>query len=491
LNFSFVFGFSACKLRTIVFVIYVINLLFCRLEFDFKKPITVFMKKIYALALSKQKNLTYLQELKARIYVVLNFIIFIMALMYVTSTVLLKDELYLVNIVPPIVVALIPIAGFIALRKISFQRASNMLVTLLVIMQALSVTVFRNPDNTFNTYVDGYYILFAFYILVALLADRLFFIINSGIVILAAFLAHYLSPSFSDELQEFANRAAVVFMFALIGGGVVLFSIVRIFQMALEKSKQDAKIADEQNKKSNEIIQSVTAISKQIQSISGEMKTTANELSNSSSMQASNIEEMSSALEEMTNSIEENSHRAEATSKSAGGSQKYIADTEKALQEIVSSVKEINRHVNLIDEISFQTNILSLNASIEAARSGEAGKGFSVVAEEVGVLAEKSKNAASVISNISEANNVKADMAQNAVSLMVKAITEGLDNSRNISEAVIEQKSGIGSLNHAINEVNQAAQGNAGLADRLNTGANILTKSIDRLKGMLDESDTN
>lgn len=448
------------------------------------------MKKIYALALSKQKNLTYLQELKARIYVILNILIFFMAIMYAASAVLLTGELYSVNALPALFVALIPIAGFIALRKISFQAASNLLVTLLIIMQALSVTVLRNPDNTFNTYVDGYYILFAFYILVALFADRLFFIINSGIVILAAFLAHYLSSSFSSDFQEFADRAAVVFMFAVIGGGAVLFSIVRIFQMALEKSKEDAEFADAQNKRSKEIIQSVTAISKQIQSISKEMKTTANDLSDSSNVQASNIEEMSSALEEMTNSIEENSHRAEATSKSAGGSQKYIADTENALQEIVSSVKEINRHVNLIDEISFQTNILSLNAAIEAARSGEAGKGFSVVAQEVGVLAEKSKDAASVISNISAANNTKADMAQNAVSSMIKAITEGLDNSKNISMAVIEQKSGIGSLNHAINEVNQAAQGNAGLADRLNTGANILTKSVDRLKDLLDESDT-
>lgn len=447
------------------------------------------MKKIYDYFIDSKEDLTHLQVLKARFFVVLNFGVFALALVYILTTVLFKEELYFVNIVPPLAVALIPLVGLWVLKHRQLQKAFNLLVTVLVILQALSITVLRNPDNTFNTYVDGYYVLFAFFTLVPLFADRLFFIINSAMVIIAAFLAHYLSPDFADDqLQAFADRAVVIFMVALSGAGMVLFFIGKIFAEALAQSKQEMEKAESDNNKRDNVLKTVESLTKQLEVASEELKNTSSELTNSSSLQASNVEEMSAALEEMTNSIEENSSLAKSGIDDAGESEDYMKKSEKALIDIIESVKRINKHVNLIDELSFQTNILSLNASIEAARAGSAGKGFSVVASEVGALAEKSKAAASVISEIVQDNNTKADTAQHALHSMFSVISNGMKNSEKISSAVLEQKTGIGSINHAINEVNEAAQNNAGYAERLNNGSLILKKSVDKLKQIVQES---
>lgn len=363
------------------------------------------MKKILNYFLGSHSELTYLQKLKARFYIILNFVIFVMALAYLSSTLLLKEELYLVNIIPPFIVSLIPIFGLFSLKKIKFQTAANFLVTALIILQALSITVLRNQENTFNTYVDGYYVMFGFFTVVALFADKKFFLINTGIVLSAAFLAHYLSPEYKNpELQSFADRGAIVYFFTLLGGGIVLYSIARMSEAALKKMREDQIYSDRQNKKLNLIFEAIKDISGQINTITSRLQEFSGKLSNSSANQASNIEEISAALEEMTNSIEENAARAESTQKSAGDSQKYIKDSESALEIIVQSLKNINRQVDLINDISFQTNILSLNAAIEAARAGEAGKGFSVVAAEVRQLAEKSKDAALQIADIAVDN---------------------------------------------------------------------------------------
>jgi len=138
----------------------------------------------------------------------------------------------------------------------------------------------------------------------------------------------------------------------------------------------------------------------------------ANELSDASNMQAASLEETSASLEEVTKNILDNTNNAkimaqyaqELTLASKDG--KVLAtQTLESMDEINDQVSAINEAINVIDQIAFQTNILSLNAAVEAATAGEAGKGFAVVAQEVRNLASRSADAA---------NEIKA-LVQNAI----------------------------------------------------------------------------
>ncbi|OUR72305.1 methyl-accepting chemotaxis protein, partial [Arcobacter sp. 31_11_sub10_T18] len=145
------------------------------------------------------------------------------------------------------------------------------------------------------------------------------------------------------------------------------------------------------------------------------LSTAANALSTSSNKQAASLEETAAALEEITANIQGNTQAssqmaelAQNVTSSANSGQELANSTANAMDEINVQVTSINDAIEVIDQIAFQTNILSLNAAVEAATAGEAGKGFAVVAQEVRNLASRSAEAAREIKDIVEAASSKA-----------------------------------------------------------------------------------
>ncbi len=122
---------------------------------------------------------------------------------------------------------------------------------------------------------------------------------------------------------------------------------------------------------------------------------------------AASLEETAAALEEITSNISANTQNvikmtefANQVTISANEGKDLAQQTTTAMNEIDDEVNAINEAITVIDQIAFQTNILSLNAAVEAATAGEAGKGFAVVAQEVRNLASRSAEAAKEIKNL-------------------------------------------------------------------------------------------
>ncbi len=193
---------------------------------------------------------------------------------------------------------------------------------------------------------------------------------------------------------------------------------------------------------------------------------------------AASLEETAAALEEITGSINHNTnniikmsqHASEVTSSVKTG-QDLANETTTAMDEINEQVSEINEAISIIDQIAFQTNILSLNAAVEAATAGEAGKGFAVVAAEVRNLASRSAEAARDIKTLVESATSKANDGKHIADKMIdgytslnESISQTIDLIEDVTNASKEQSAGIEQINDAVTLLDQQTQKNASVA---------------------------
>lgn len=148
---------------------------------------------------------------------------------------------------------------------------------------------------------------------------------------------------------------------------------------------------------------------------SSELLEYVNTLHTSTLTQASSVEQTVAAIDEISKSIADTTQKANNMLQISNQTKSFanegiglVTDSQQSMIEISESTNAINEAITIIDQISFQTNILSLNAAVEAATAGEAGKGFAVVAQEVRNLASRSAQAAKEIKNLVENANNKA-----------------------------------------------------------------------------------
>ncbi|MCT7531402.1 methyl-accepting chemotaxis protein [Aliarcobacter cryaerophilus] len=205
-----------------------------------------------------------------------------------------------------------------------------------------------------------------------------------------------------------------------------------------------------------------------------------NKLNISSNEAAASLEETAAALEEITSNIRNNTESIAKMSQLSNGVTKAVNEGQAMANQTTTAMDEINTQVNLvneaigvIDNIAFQTNILSLNAAVEAATAGEAGKGFAVVAQEVRNLATRSAEAAKEIKAIVERATVKANEGKEIATNMIegyKNLNNNISSTMNlisdIENASKEQLLGIEQINDAVNQLDQQTQQNAMVASQ-------------------------
>ncbi len=205
-------------------------------------------------------------------------------------------------------------------------------------------------------------------------------------------------------------------------------------------------------------------------------------ISTAANSQAASLEETAASLEEITSNITNNT---QTTTKMASYGEK-VKESIKIGQDLanktVSSMEDINKQalaineaIDVIDQIAFQTNILSLNAAVEAATAGEAGKGFAVVAGEVRNLASRSAEAANEIKRIVQLATSKTKEGSEIANSMIEGYTSlnenisiTLDLIQNVTTASKEQSIGMVQINDAVNNLDQITQKNAQSASEAN-----------------------
>ncbi|RXJ60769.1 chemotaxis protein [Candidatus Marinarcus aquaticus] len=198
-------------------------------------------------------------------------------------------------------------------------------------------------------------------------------------------------------------------------------------------------------------------------------------IANAANDQAARLEETAASLEEITSNIQSNTQTTiqmaqygEQVKHSVSMGEELANNTARAMEDINEQTTAINEAITVIDQIAFQTNILSLNAAVEAATAGEAGKGFAVVAQEVRNLASRSAEAAKEIKELVENAQLKTTEGKKIATSMIEGykdlnenITNTIDLIDNVTHASKEQSAGMVQINDAVNTLDKITQENA------------------------------
>lgn len=236
----------------------------------------------------------------------------------------------------------------------------------------------------------------------------------------------------------------------------------------------------------SEVVETINSCAVDMSSASGEISHASQALSESACEQAASVDQTSASIEQLNASVQQNLENAKVTEKIAVSVAKLAVTGGEAVSQTITVMSEIAQKIGIIEDIAYQTNILALNASIEAARVGQYGAGFAVVANEVRKLAERSQSAAADIMQLSRNSLDVSQHAGDLLSEIVPNIQKTADLVQEITAASNEQASGLEQIHLAIHQLDTTTQHNAAASEQLAATAEELNDYSHTLLNQVD-----
>lgn len=329
--------------------------------------------------------------------------------------------------------------------------------------------------------------------------------------------------SATDEQRRAMVMAAALVGLALLTGGGIAWQIVRGIKRSIGRavgvaeriaegdltSEVPAASGDEVGRlmvaigsmqdRLRGLVGSIRGSARDIELASSEVASGNLDLSHRTEVAAGSLQETASSMDQLTGTVRLSADAAQQANELAASASSVATRGEAVVSKVVETMKEIHTSsrqisdiISVIDSIAFQTNILSLNAAVEAARAGDRGRGFSIVAGEVRALAERSASAAQEIKALIQSSVARvelgsklvmdAGMTMNEILLSVQRVTAIIGEIRAASN---EQSEGLSVINISVGRLDQMTQQNAALVEESAAAAESLKNHATRLMQMV------
>ena len=231
----------------------------------------------------------------------------------------------------------------------------------------------------------------------------------------------------------------------------------------------------------SDIIQSSETITES----SSELLNSSVQLAEGANNQAASSEEISTSMELVLNRIIQNSRNAQETEKIALKASHGIHEGNEATQALILSMNNIVQKISIVGDIAKQTNLLAINAAIEASRYGIQGKGFAVVAAEIKKLAERSQLAAKEINELSKHGLIQATETGKKLLDIIPDIEQTSILVKQIALSSLDQKNSSEEINQGIQQLNRVTQQNAESAFGLSINSKNISQQAENLKKLI------
>ena len=258
----------------------------------------------------------------------------------------------------------------------------------------------------------------------------------------------------------------------------------------------------------NEVIGNLRTQAKELNEASNSIGTSSGTLIDNTNSQGSSVEETSASIHEIASLIRNNSTEASKASERIKEIKEEVTDlhsmfnkieeSNNELKKLVDVIQNIGDKTEIIDDIVFQTKLLSFNASVEAERAGEHGRGFAVVAQEVANLAAMSgkssveiagivKNGVKTCESIVDSNASRVEKAAASMKKVAESIDIVSTSSAEIANASDEQSKGIDQVNQAMTQIHQSTQSTTAVAHTVDQSCQNLYKQAETISGIVSD----
>lgn len=358
--------------------------------------------------------------------------------------------------------------------------------------------------------------------------------VNSGI--------KFINSDAGFALNEYPLPDLININLFLITSITISFVLSNLSKSTILRATEKESIARHSLEKNNKIVENLKVSAAKLSKLKEKVRNTIGEVQSSIMTQAASSEETSSSMEEISaasrhisTSTEEQNTLSKNTIKLVDENETYFSQLKTALNSLRSLNERLNsiikngrlvigktgrsmdnmressvgisKVVNVMREIAYQTNLLALNAAIEAARAGETGKGFSVVAEEVGKLAQKStlhtkeitENVKKSLEDVTEGSKSVEDVVkafdliissyseiENFVSICNEAMKNFEKNKQGMVSSLTELNKNASNIRNATNEQEQAVVETTSAITKISEQANSQAESIEELNDLVD-----